>query len=172
MMFQDSRGALNPVFTVGALLRDVCRLNGPMRKAAAVRQAEDLLAMVSVPEPRLRMRQYPHQLSGGIAQRVQLALAIARRPALLILDEPTTGLDVTTQADILDLIVSLTRDEGMTTLMITHDLGVVGEICDDVVVMQAGRVRETGSCEHIMTAPADSYTRELLAASREPGRSR
>jgi ABC-type glutathione transport system ATPase component len=171
MMFQDSRSALNPVFTIGTQLRDACRLNGDLRKAAAQRRAEELLALVSVPEPRWRMRQYPHQLSGGTAQRVQLALAIARHPALLILDEPTTGLDVTIQADILDLIVSLTRDEGMTTLMITHDLGVVGEICDDVVVMQAGEVRETGSCEHILTTPADPYTRELLAASRAPGRS-
>jgi ABC-type glutathione transport system ATPase component len=171
MMFQDSRSALNPVFTVGTQLRDACRLNGDVSKAAAIRRAEELLAMVSVPEPRWRMRQYPHQLSGGTAQRVQLALAIARHPTLLILDEPTTGLDVTIQAGILDLIVSLTRDEGMTTLMVTHDLGVVGEICDDVVVMQAGQVRETGSCEHIMTAPANPYTRELLAASRTPGRS-
>ena len=172
MMFQDSRSALNPVFTVGTQLRDACRLDGGARKAAAQRRAEELLAQVSVPEPPLRMRQYPHQLSGGTAQRVQLALAIARHPSLLILDEPTTGLDVTIQADILDLIVSLNRVEGMTILIITHDLGVVGEICDDVVVMQAGEVRETGPCERILTAPADPYTRELLAASRAPGRSR
>jgi len=112
------------------------------------------------------MRQYPHELSGGTAQRVQLALALARQPELLILDEPTTGLDVTIQADILELIVDLARERGMTTLMITHDLGVVAETCDDVVVMYAGRVRETGTCEQILTAPRDDYTRNLIAASR------
>jgi ABC-type glutathione transport system ATPase component len=166
MVFQDSRGALNPVFTIGTQLRDVCRLRRRMSRSDAQAVAEDLLERVRVPEPRRRMRQYPHELSGGTAQRVQLALALARQPALLILDEPTTGLDVTIQAEILDLVVDLTREQGMTTCMITHDLGVVAETCDDVVVMYAGEVRETGSCEQIMTAPADGYTRDLLAASR------
>jgi ABC-type glutathione transport system ATPase component len=166
MVFQDSRGALNPVFMIGAQLRDVCRLGERMSRAEAERRAEELLAMVQVPEPRRRMRQYPHELSGGTAQRVQLALALARQPELLILDEPTTGLDVTIQADILELIVELTRERGMTTCMITHDLGVVAETCDEVVVMYGGRVRETGPCERVMTAPADTYTRDLIAASR------
>jgi ABC-type glutathione transport system ATPase component len=166
MVFQNSRAALNPVFTVGTQLGDVCRLHrGVNRKAAAV-MSEELLARVRVTEPRARLRQYPHELSGGTAQRVQLALALACRPSLLILDEPTTGLDVTIQADILELIVELTRDAGMSTCMITHDLGVVAEMCDDVVVMNKGRVVESGSCEQIMTSAQHSYTRELLAAGR------
>ena len=127
--------------------------------------AEELLARVRVPEARRRMSQYPHEFSGGIAQRVQLAMALACRPSLLVLDEPTTGLDVTIQADILELIIELTREEGMSTCMITHDLGVVAETCDDVVVMRDGEVRETGSCEQIMTSPRTVH-RELLAASR------
>ncbi len=166
MVFQDSRGALNPVFTVGFQLRDACRLRPGVSRRAAAAEAEELLARVRVAEPRRRLRQYPHELSGGTAQRVQLALALARRPELLVLDEPTTGLDVTIQADILDLVVELTRDGGMTTFMITHDLGVVAETCDDVVVMYAGEVRETGSVKQVMTAPVDDYTRDLLAASR------
>jgi len=171
MVFQDSRGALNPVFTIGSQLRDVMRLaaragGARLGRAEAARRSEELLAQVGVPEPARRMRQYPHELSGGTAQRVQLALALARQPELLILDEPTTGLDVTIQADILELIVDLARERGMTTLMITHDLGVVAETCDDVVVMYAGRVRETGTCEQILTAPRDDYTRNLIAASR------
>jgi ABC-type dipeptide/oligopeptide/nickel transport system ATPase component len=128
--------------------------------------AAALLARVRVTDPVARLRQYPHELSGGTAQRVQLALALACEPDLLILDEPTTGLDVTVQAEILELIVELTRDAGVTTCMITHDLGVVAETCDEVVVMRAGTVCEAGSCEQVLTRPAADYTRELLAASR------
>ena len=128
--------------------------------------AAEMLERVRVPEPRQRLSQYPHELSGGTVQRIQLAMALACRPSLLILDEPTTGLDVTIQADILELIVELTREENMSACMITHDLGVVAATCDQVVVMRDGAVRETGSCEQVMTRPADSYTRELLAASR------
>lgn len=166
MVFQQSRSALNPVFTVGTQLSDVFRLHHGYNKKGALVAAEEMLARVKVTEPSARLRQYPFELSGGTAQRVQLALALACRPVLLILDEPTTGLDVTIQADILDLIVELNRDLGMSTCMITHDLGVVAETCDNVVVMRAGEVREAGTCEQIMTRPADSYTRELLAASR------
>ena len=166
MVFQDSRSALNPVFTIGSQLTDACRLHRSLGKREATALAEDLLARVRVPEPRRRMRQYPHELSGGTVQRIQLALALSCQPKLLVLDEPTTGLDVTIQADILELILELTRSEGMSTSMITHDLGVVAETCDDVVVMRAGRVRETGTCEQIMTAPTDEYTQQLLAASR------
>jgi ABC-type glutathione transport system ATPase component len=166
MVFQDSRSALNPVLTIGTQLSDVCRRHRGQRKAEARATATELLGRVRVPEPGRRMRQYPHELSGGTVQRIQLALALACRPKLLLLDEPTTGLDVTIQADILELIVDLTRTDGMTACMITHDLGVVAETCDDVVVMRAGEVRETGTCEVIMTNSSDEYTRELLAASR------
>jgi ABC-type glutathione transport system ATPase component len=166
MVFQNSRSALNPVFTVGTQLGDVCRLHRGVNRKGAAAMSEELLARVRVTEPRARLRQYPHELSGGTAQRVQLALALACRPSLLILDEPTTGLDVTIQADILELIVDLTRDAGMSTCMITHDLGVVAEMCDDVVVMNQGRVVESGTCEQIMTNARNPYTRELLAASR------
>ncbi len=138
-----------------------------VNKKSAATLCQEMLERVRVPEAGRRMTQYPHQLSGGTVQRVQLAMALVCRPSLLILDEPTTGLDVTIQADILELIVELTREEGMSTCMITHDLGVVANTCDDVVVMRAGEVRETGRCEQILNRPVDPYTRELLAASRE-----
>ena len=170
MVFQDSRSALNPVFTIGTQLMDVCRLHQQVGRREARAMAEHLLERVRVPEPVRRMRQYPHELSGGTVQRIQLALALACKPALLLMDEPTTGLDVTIQADILELIVELTRDEStgtaMSTCIITHDLGVVAETCQQVVVMRAGRIRETGSVEQIMTRPQDPYTQELLASSR------
>jgi ABC-type dipeptide/oligopeptide/nickel transport system ATPase component len=166
MVFQNSRSALNPVFTVGTQLGDVCRLHHALSRQAASTMSEHLLAQVRVTEARARLRQYPHELSGGTAQRIQLAMALACRPSLLLLDEPTTGLDVTIQADILELIVELTRESGMSTCMITHDLGVVAEMCDDVIVMNAGRVLESGSCEQVMTSPRHRYTADLLAASR------
>jgi ABC-type glutathione transport system ATPase component len=166
MVFQDSRSALNPVFTIGTQLIDVCRLHQRVGRQEARAMSEHLLERVRVPEPARRMRQYPHELSGGTVQRIQLALALACKPALLLMDEPTTGLDVTIQADILELIVELTRTEAMSTCIITHDLGVVAETCQDVVVMRAGRIRETGSVEQIMTRPQDAYTQELLASSR------
>ncbi len=112
------------------------------------------------------MRQFAHEFSGGMAQRVLLALALICEPDLLILDEPTTGLDVTIQADITELIVDLVRSRGMTACLITHDLGVVSEICDDVVVMYQGQVRETGSCSEVLAQPTDSYTQQLLRSSR------
>jgi ABC-type glutathione transport system ATPase component len=166
MVFQDSRSALNPVFTIGTQLSDVCRLHRGLGRKPARAMAQQMLERVRVPEAARRMRQYPHELSGGTVQRIQLAMALACRPALLILDEPTTGLDVTIQADIMELIVELTRSEGMTTCLITHDLGVVAQTCDDVIVMRDGEVRETGSCEQIINRPADPYTRELISASR------
>jgi len=166
IVFQNSRSALNPVFTVGTQLADVCRLHHGLSKAGARARAEELLARVKVSEPAARLGQYPHELSGGTAQRVQMALALACEPELLILDEPTTGLDVTIQAEILDLIVELNRTLGMTTCMITHDLGVVAQTCHDVVVMRAGVVCETGTAEQVMTRPTHPYTAQLLAASR------
>lgn len=166
MVFQNSRSALNPVFTVGTQLADVHRLHHGGSKKHARDRAVDLLRRVSVSEPERRLRQYPHELSGGTAQRVQMALALACEPDLLVLDEVTTGLDVTIQADILELIAELASSLDMTTCLITHDLGVVAQACTRVVVMRAGRVRETGTTEQIMTAPADPYTAQLLASSR------
>jgi ABC-type dipeptide/oligopeptide/nickel transport system ATPase component len=128
-----------------------------------------MLDRVRVPEARRRMDQYPHEFSGGMAQRAMLAMALACRPKLIILDEPTTGLDVTIQADILDLIVELKAETGMTTCLITHDLGVVAETCDHVIVMQHGEVREEGTCEQILTDPRDGYTQQLIASSRMVG---
>jgi ABC-type glutathione transport system ATPase component len=166
MVFQNSRSALNPVFTVGTQLGDVFRLHRGLTKNAALKATEDMLARVRISEPRSRVRQYPHELSGGTVQRVQLAMALACQPSLLILDEPTTGLDVTIQADILELIVELNHDLGMSTVMITHDLGVVAETCDHVIVMRDGLVCETGACEQVIARPAHEYTRQLLEASR------
>jgi ABC-type dipeptide/oligopeptide/nickel transport system ATPase component len=167
MVFQDARAALNPVFTVGRQLADVYQLQHGGGRSAAMKQAIEALRRVSIPEPERRARQYPHEFSGGMAQRAMIAMAaLTCRPSLLILDEPTTGLDVTIQSDIMELIVELTRQRGLTTCLITHDLGVVVETCDEVVVMNAGRVVETGSTEAIFTAPAEAYTRRLLAASQ------
>ncbi|MHB8691697.1 MAG: ATP-binding cassette domain-containing protein [Solirubrobacteraceae bacterium] len=166
MVFQNSRSALNPVFTIGTQLADVCRLHRGVAKKEAKALAAELLARVYVSEPVRRLRQYPHELSGGTAQRVQIALALACAPTLLILDEPTTGLDVTIQADILDLIGELGRQGDMTTCLITHDLGVVAQTSDHVVVMRSGRVLERGSTEQIMTRPRDPYTAQLLESSR------
>jgi len=166
IVFQDARAALNPVFSIGTQLADVCRLHRKVSRAEARAIAIDALSRVEIPEPARRARQYPHQFSGGMAQRAMIAMALICEPKLLILDEPTTGLDVTTQAAILDLIRALTKESGLTTCLITHDLGVVAELCEDIVVLHDGRVREVGSCEQIFTNPVDSYTRRLLDASK------
>lgn len=169
IVFQDARAALNPVFTVGNQIADACRLHRGVGKKEALAAAEQMLDRLRVPQAARRMRQYPHELSGGMAQRAQLAMALVCDPSLLILDEPTTGLDVTIQADIMDLIVDLNRVDGMSTLLITHDLAVVAETCDEVVVLQSGEVREIGSCKQVLGNPQTPYTQGLIADSRLEG---
>ncbi|MFN9480639.1 MAG: ABC transporter ATP-binding protein [Betaproteobacteria bacterium] len=163
VVFQEPMTSLNPVFTVGDQVSEVVRLHlGLSRKAAAERTLE-LLNEVGIPEPRARLGAYPHELSGGQQQRVMIAIAIACEPKLLIADEPTTALDVTVQRQILELLARLQDKHRMSVLFISHDLGVVGEIADSVVVMREGRVREAGSTERIFDSPQDAYTKALLA---------
>ncbi|MGC5249514.1 ABC transporter ATP-binding protein [Gordonia sp. DT219] len=166
MVFQDARAALNPVISIGSQLIDACRAHSDVSKKEARERAEDMLRSVRVPEPGQRMRQFAYEFSGGMAQRVMLALALICEPKLLILDEPTTGLDVTIQADIMELVVDQTRSRGMTACLITHDLGVVAETCENVVVMYRGEVRETGNCAQVLSDPQDAYTQKLLRSSR------
>jgi peptide/nickel transport system ATP-binding protein len=164
MVFQEPMTALNPVHTIGRQLSEVMLLHRDVSAAQALRDAVDLLDRVGIPSPDIRMGEYPHQLSGGMRQRVVIAIALACRPALLIADEPTTALDVTVQAQILELIKELQADMGMSVILITHDLGVIAETCDEVVVMYAGRVAENGGVDDIFDRAAHPYTRGLLAS--------
>ncbi len=164
MVFQDSMAALNPVYTVGHQLAEVLRVRRGMSRTDARRRAVELLDRVRIPAARDRVRDYPHHFSGGMRQRVMIALAIALEPEVLIADEPTTALDVTVQAQVMELLGEIQRDSGMALLLITHDLGVVAEVADDVAVMYAGRIVERGTVEQIFTGPAHPYTEGLLAS--------
>jgi len=165
MIFQEPMSSLNPVMRVGTQIEEVLRWRGRMTGAPARRRALELLEQVEIPSPRDRLRAYPHELSGGLRQRVMIAIALAAEPKLLIADEPTTALDVTVQAQILDLLRALQRQTGLSLILITHDLGVIAEIADRVMVLYAGRVAETAPVRTIFDAPAHPYTEALLASN-------
>jgi peptide/nickel transport system ATP-binding protein len=162
-VFQDPMGSLNPVFTVGRQIAEPLRKHLGLSARAARERAEALLAEVGLPEPKRRLDAYPHQLSGGQQQRVMIAMALACEPKLLIADEPATALDVTVQRQILDLLARIKQERRMSMLFISHDLGLVGELADEVVVMRQGTVREQGPAEKVFGDPQDAYTKALLA---------
>jgi oligopeptide/dipeptide ABC transporter ATP-binding protein len=162
MIFQNPREALNPLITVGRQLNQVLELRRGLNKDEARRQAIELLRSVHISEPERRMDAYPHELSGGTAQRVMIALALSCEPRFLIADEPTTGVDVTTQYQIVQLLRELRERRQMAILLITHDLALAAELCDRIAVLYAGRLAEVGAIEHLFRSPRHPYTRALL----------
>jgi oligopeptide/dipeptide ABC transporter ATP-binding protein len=158
MIFQEPMTCLNPVYTVGFQIQEVLRKHRQMSKREAVSETVSMLGLVGIPEPAARIDDYPHQLSGGMRQRIMIAMALSCHPKIMIADEPTTALDVTIQAQILDLIGRLKEEIGMSVLLITHDLGVVAEICRQVVVMYAGKMVESADVKELFAAPAHPYT--------------
>ncbi|MEA3025748.1 MAG: peptide/nickel transport system ATP-binding protein ddpF [Alphaproteobacteria bacterium] len=169
MIFQNPRAALNPIRKVGRQIEDVLLEHVKAAPSEVTEKAIEILDQVRIARPRERYHAYPFELSGGMCQRVVIALALACRPQLLIADEPTTGLDVTTQKTVMELIVELTRELGMSTILITHDLGLAATYCDKVVVMEKGHVVETATARGIFTAPEHRYTRKLMRATPRPG---
>ncbi|MBI4515534.1 MAG: ABC transporter ATP-binding protein [Deltaproteobacteria bacterium] len=172
MVFQEPMSSLNPVFTAGNQIAEAVRLHQQLGRQAARQKAIEMLRLVEIAEPERRAEEYPHQLSGGMRQRVMIAMALSCNPRLLIADEPTTALDVTIQAQILDLIGSLRDRLAMALLLITHDLGVVAERADDVAIMYAGRVVERAAVEVIFRQPLHPYTRGLLRSVPKVGAAR
>jgi peptide/nickel transport system ATP-binding protein len=162
VIFQEPMSALNPVHRIGRQVAEVFRIHKDMSKKDAWDAATEMLALLRIPAPEKRMMDYPHHLSGGMRQRVVIAIALACHPSLLIADEPTTALDVTVQAQILGLLESLQNDIGMSVMLITHDLGVIAESCDEVVVMYAGRVVESAPVDELFGNPLHAYTQALL----------
>ncbi|MBN9018406.1 MAG: ABC transporter ATP-binding protein [Rhizobiales bacterium] len=164
MIFQEPMSSLNPVYSIGKQITEVIHLHNRVSRAEAIKRARDLLEEVQIPEPEARLRQFPHQLSGGQRQRVMIAMALANQPDVLIADEPTTALDVTVQAQILNLIKNLQARHGMAVILITHDLTIVRQFSNYVYVMQAGEVKEHNTTEALFTNPRHAYTRHLLAS--------
>jgi oligopeptide/dipeptide ABC transporter ATP-binding protein len=162
MIFQEPLSSLNPMFTIGEQVAEAIRIHEPVSAAAARRRVIELLDLVSIPSPAERVDEYPHRLSGGMRQRVMIAMALACNPALVIADEPTTALDVTVQAGILDLLRRLRADLGLSILFITHDLGVIAEVTDRVIVMYAGRIVEVSQTTALFDSPAHPYTEALM----------
>jgi peptide/nickel transport system ATP-binding protein len=171
MIFQEPMTSLNPVLTVGRQIREPLRLHQKLDSAAAQQRAVEMLALVGIPEPQRRVDEYPHQMSGGMRQRVMIAMALACNPKLLIADEPTTALDVTVQAQILDLMRDLKHRVGAAIMLITHDLGVVAEVAEHVVVMYAGRKVEEAPSTQLFAHPRHPYTQGLLGAVPKLGSS-
>ncbi len=162
IIFQDPMTSLNPTYTVGKQLMEAIMLHTPRNKEQAHERALEMIRLVNVNEPEKRMKQYPHELSGGMRQRIMIAMALACEPDILIADEPTTALDVTIQAQILELMKSLQEELNMAIIMITHDLGVVAQMCDEVIVMYAGSICEQGTADEIFYNPQHEYTKGLL----------
>lgn len=164
IVFQDALAALNPTLTIGHQIVEKILIHTDMNREAARKEAERLLTLVGIPNPARRLKQYPHEFSGGMRQRAMIAIALACQPKLLIADEPTTALDVTIQADIIDLLKNLQKEFKMAVIMITHDLGIVADIAKKIVVMYAGKVVETGSNYDVFYNPKHPYTQALLRA--------
>ncbi len=162
MIFQDPLSALNPAITIGRQMTDMIRAHQTLSHGAALGRAEELLALVGIPYPKQRLLAYPHELSGGMRQRVMIALAVSCNPSLLIADEPTTALDVTVQAQVMDLLDRIRQEFGIAILFISHNLELVAEISSRVIVMYAGRIVETGEVHDLFAAPRHPYTRQLL----------
>jgi peptide/nickel transport system ATP-binding protein len=162
MIFQEPMTSLNPVFSVGDQIAETVRLHQGLSKRDAHDRAVEMLKAVGIPSPERRVREYPHQLSGGMRQRVMIAMALACNPAVLIADEPTTALDVTVQAQIFDLLEDLQRETDTAIILITHDMGAIAEMADRVLVMYAGRIVEEGTTEQILTTPRHPYTQGLI----------
>ena len=162
IIFQDPMTSLNPTYTIGHQLQEAIQLHTNRDRKQAYERAVEMIRLVNIPEPEKRMKQYPFELSGGMRQRIMIAMALACEPDILIADEPTTALDVTIQAQILDLMKSLQEELGMAIIMITHDLGVVAQMCDEVIVMYAGSICEQGTADEIFYNPRHEYTKGLL----------